>query len=93
MKTDQLGGTYINDTESLKNIGNYTKNCTRQDSELPMQERIMSFVVSCFKWLHVTNHVDNVGSATNVKNLHHCVVQGIIGCKQVEVSSNKNNQI
>ena len=53
--------------------------------ELPMQKRILRFVVSRANWLTESDHVNNRSRRCNVQNLHAGVVQRVERREQVEV--------
>lgn len=60
--------------------------------KLPVQKRILRLVVSALNGLLVADHVDNRGGCENVYHLHDGIVDGVERRKQIQVSSQKDDE-
>lgn len=65
---------------------------TRSHGKLPIQERILRFVVRRFDGFLEFDGVDDGTCTDNVKDLHERIVQTVKGCKEIQVACQEDNQ-
>eukprot|EP00567_Pseudictyota_dubia_P016475 CAMPEP_0197448736 /NCGR_PEP_ID=MMETSP1175-20131217/18693_1 /TAXON_ID=1003142 /ORGANISM="Triceratium dubium, Strain CCMP147" /LENGTH=168 /DNA_ID=CAMNT_0042980609 /DNA_START=560 /DNA_END=1066 /DNA_ORIENTATION=- len=67
-------------------------NCTWGNSESPMKECILRFVIRRADWFLEADHIDNRSSRHNVKDLHTRIVQRIECREQIQIASDENDE-
>ena len=73
-------------------MSNGSKHKTRESSEFPMQEGILSLVIGGLNRLLELNCVNYGGSGTNVQDLHDRVVNGIERREEIQIPSDEHQK-
>jgi len=65
---------------------------TGQYGECVVEKGILCFVVRWFEWLSESNGVDDHGCWAHVYDFHDGVVEGVEGCKKVQVACDEYDE-